>query len=252
MNIHWISLRACLALGLPLLAGTAAGDTPQSWAGQTFLADYSRLQAIPSRDGRDFAYIAPGALEQAGRYDQVMLDAPEVFLSPQSPYKGAKPADLAAIAESVRSTAAAALQARGYRIVDAPGPDVLYIRLAVTDLQVAKKSRNLLAYTPIGFVLDTGVKALQQFMSKFNILDMALQGELLDSQSRDLLAEFVILRGKSADLTKPISFDALVTVTNELSQRFACRLDNGHVAADQRIDCTDVLARQARPRVIGN
>lgn len=243
---HW------LVTGTLVLLWAATAGAQQSWEGQTFLRDYSKLQPVASRDGRDFAYIAPGALDQAGKYDSVMLDAPEVFISPQSPYKGAKPADLASIGETLRSTTVAALQARGYRIVDQPGPNVLYIRLAVTDLQLEKKSRNLLAYTPIGFVVDTGIKALQNFMSKYNILDMSLQGELLDSQTQDLLGEFVVLRGKSADAAKPIPFDMLVAATDELSQRFACRLDNGRVPADQRIDCTDVLARKARPPVVSN
>lgn len=104
----------------------------------------------------------------------------------------------------------------------------------------------------LGFVVDTGIKALQSVMRKYNILDMSLQGEILDSQIRDLLGEFVVMRGKSADASRPIPFDVLVNATRELSERFACRLDNGRVPADQRIDCTDMPTRNARPLVIAH
>ncbi|RPH56010.1 MAG: DUF3313 family protein [Acidobacteria bacterium] len=126
-----------------------------------------------------------------------------------------------------------------------------YIRVGVTDLSISKKKRGLLAYTPVGFVVDTGMKALKGFMDKYNLLNMALQVETLDSVSHEMLGAAVIQRGKSADATKPISFDALVAATNEYSERLACRLDNSNVAAAQRIDCTDPTARKARPKIVG-
>jgi len=43
----------------------------------------------------------------------------------------------------------------------------------------------------------------------------------------------------------------MVAATNEFAERCACRLVNGHVAADKRIDCTDPAARKARPKVVG-
>ena len=168
------------ACATALFAALPAQAAQPPWTGESFLSDYSKLQQIPGKEGKDYVYIAPGAIERIGKYNSVMLDQPEVFLSPDSPYKGAKPEDLAAIAGAIRSTTAAALKERGYAVVDQPGPDVLYVRMAVADLQIVKKSRNLLAYTPVGFVVNAGVKALQDFMSKYNILDVALQTEFQD------------------------------------------------------------------------
>jgi hypothetical protein len=243
------SLAVLFAASLAWAAPTMAQDM---WAGQTFLSDYSTLQPAPKSQGKDFVYLAPHLEDRAGKYTKVMFDQPEVFLSPSSPYKGAKPDDLSAISELIRSTTVAALQQRGYAIVETPGPDTLYVRSAVTDLQIVKKSRSLLAYTPVGFVVDTAVKALQAFMDKYNIVDMALQVEIQDSTTREVLAEAVLKRGRSADVNKPIPFEAMVVAANELGERFACRLDNGHVPAAQRIDCTDPIARKARPKVVGN
>lgn len=233
-----------------VVLGTATAIAQESWTGQTFLTDYSKLQATQTNEGRDYFYLAPDVDKRVAKFTKVMLDQPEVFIAAESPYKGAKPEDLAAIAGAVRSTAAAALKERGYQVVDAPGADTAYARIAVTDLQIKKKKRGLLGYTPVGFVVSAGVKALQDFMDKYDILDMALQLEVQDSVQHDVLGAAVLKRGKSADATKPISFDALVGVTNEYSERFACRLDNAHVEAAQRINCLDPATRKARPLVV--
>ena len=217
--------RIAFALSVIALLGTAPANAQEPWADDEFLTDYSKLKPMPGKGGKDFAYVAPETFDVVGKYARVMLDQPEVFISPASPYKGAKPEDVAAIAGLIRSTTAAALQERGYKIVDQPGGDTAYVRMAVTDLQIVKKKRGLLAYTPVGFVVDAGVKALRDFMDKYDILDMSLQVEVQDSVKHDVLAAAVIQRGQSADATKPIEFDAMVAVANELGERFACRLD---------------------------
>jgi hypothetical protein len=233
-----------------VLAASAA-SAAEPWEGHHFLSDYGKLQLVPGRDGKDYMYVDPVTERYGHKYTKVMLDEPEVFLSPDSPYKGAKPQDLAAISGLVRNAAATALKQRGYALVDEAGSDTLYIRVAVTDVQIVKKHRSLLAYTPVGFVVDTGVKALQDFMGKYDLLDVALEVEFLDSVEQKSLAAAVLQRGKSADARKPISFDALVAVTSELGERCACRVDNSHVPAAQRIDCTDPAARKSRPLVLG-
>jgi hypothetical protein len=232
------------------LLATPPANAQDPWAGQTFLSDYSKLQLVEGKEGRDYLYIVPEGEYRIGRYRKVLLDQPEVFISSESPYKGAKPQDLSAISSLVRSTAAAALQERGYALVDQPAQDVAYVRLAVSDLRIDKKKRNLLAYTPIGFVVSEGAKALQDFMDKYDILDMSLQVEVLDSVQLDVLGSGVIKRGKGADVNRRYAFDELTAVVTEYSGRLACRLDNSHVEAAERIDCHDPGARNARPKVV--
>lgn len=250
MNLNRMHLAALASCALGLLCSVPA-VAQQSWAGETFLTDYSKLQPMKGKEGKDFVFVAAGVEDRAGKYQSVMLDQPEVFIGANSPYKGAKPEDIAAIAGLVRSTTATALEERGYKIVDRPGNDVLYVRLAVTDLQIAKKKRGLLAYTPVGFVVNAGVKALQEFMDKYDVLDLSLQAEVQDSTSSEVLAAAVLNRGQSAGGDKRIDFDVMVAATDLFADRLACRLDNAHVPAAKRIDCTDPVARQARPKVVG-
>ena len=243
-------LTATIAV-LATASGTclAAAD---EWVGQTFLTDYGKLRLDEVAEGRDYVYFAEAGQDRLAHLDKVLLDQPEVFIGAESPYKGAKPADLAAIAGAVRDSVASALQSRGYELVESPAPGAVYVRLAVTDLNIEKKKRRLLAYTPVGFVVSSGVRALQDFTDRYAIRDLALQVEVQDSMSsHDLLGAAVMQRGTSADTSRPLSFDALNALVAEYGERLACRLDNGHVTADRRIDCHDRSARQQRPRVLG-
>ena len=131
-------------------------------------------------------------------------------------------------------------------MVEAPGPNVLYIRAAITDLMLQRKKRRLLAYTPIGFVLKAGVDATRDMMEKYDIMGDAAQAQLLDSQSNEILAEFVALRGNNG---QRITFDQMNTEIQGFASRLRCRLDNTHVPADKRIDCLDPAARAAREKL---
>ncbi len=66
-------------------------------------------------------------------------------------------------------------------MVDTPGPNVLYLRLAITDLSLTRKKRGVLAYTPVGFVLKAGVDATRDMMGKYDILGANVQGQYADS-----------------------------------------------------------------------
>ena len=229
---------ALLTCGLSGMAAAVDYD-------QTFLSDYSKLQAnpLPNNAGTDLTYSPPGAFEQLGKYNAVLVDQPEVLMSAKSDYKGAKPADLEAIAELLRKDVNDALTAGGYQIATSAGPTVLYLKMALTDLSLMKKKRRLLAYTPIGFVVNAGVKALQDLMQKYDIMGAAVQGEISDSATNAILGEFVALRGNNG---KRMDFDELDKDVKSFASRLRCRLDNGHVPADQQIDCLDAAARAAR------
>jgi hypothetical protein len=212
-----------------------------------FLSDYSKLVARPLPNGAtDLLWVSPAATpERVSKYTAVMIDQPEILISPKSEYDGAKPADLSAISEQVRKDISDTLKAGGYAVVEAPGPNVLYIKSAVTDLMLKRKKRRLLAYTPVGFVLKAGADAMRDMMEKYDIMGDAAQGQILDSQSSEILGEFVALRGNNG---QRITFDQMNAEIQGFASRLRCRLDNTHVPEDKRIDCLDPAARAAREK----
>jgi len=70
-------------------------------AAEDFLSDPSLLRSDP-RFGDDRVYLADGIEERMRRYHSVMVDEPEIFIAPDSPYGGFKPSDMAALANMVR------------------------------------------------------------------------------------------------------------------------------------------------------
>jgi hypothetical protein len=228
-----------LACGLANVAAAVDYD-------HTFLSNYSQLVSTPLPNGAtDLRYTAPGVFDRAAKYTALMIDQPEVLISPKSEYDGAKPADLEAVAEYVRQVLSDTMKAGGYSVVQSPGPNVLYLRTAVTDLMLKRKKRPLLAYTPVGFVLKAGMDAMRDMMEKYDIMGDAVQGQVLDSQSSEVLGEFVALRGYNG---QRITFDQMGTELKAFAARLRCRLDNSHVPVDKRIDCVDPAARAAREK----
>jgi hypothetical protein len=240
VRMGMVSAVAVMACGLWGVAAAQEYD-------KSFLSDYSKLQAtpLPNNAGTDLVYIPPGVFERLGKYNSVLVDEPEVLISPNSDYKGAKPEDLLAVAQAVRTDFDGQLTAGGYKVVDAPGPGVIYVKMAVTDLSLKRKKRGILGYTPIGFVVKAGADALRDMMQKYDIMGMTIQAELLDSQSNEVLAQVVALRG-AVDQSKRMDFDQLNAAIKDFGSRVRCRLDNAHVPAAEQINCTDPAARQAR------
>jgi len=252
MQAFRITVISALAASASAMLAACAGPQPsvaptvQDYD-KTFLADYSNLVAKSVADGTDLTYIPPGVFDRIEKYDSLLVDQPEVLISPKSDYKGAKPADLTAISELLRKDFSDQLTAGGYHVVNAPGPNVLYVRMALTDLSLEKKKRGVLSYTPVGIVVHAGVEAVRSMMGNYDITGMAIQGEVSDSESKEVLAQVVDLRGGEKEGKQVrIDFDALDATIKDFGSRLRCRLDNAHVPAGQRIDCLDAAARHAR------
>jgi hypothetical protein len=230
---------AILALGTPALGEVAATHDFD----QTFLTDYSKLEAKPTDKGVDYHYVAPGVFDRLAGYKGVMVDQPEVLISPDSPYKGDKPDNLKAIAEMMREALNERLIMGGYDVTEQPGPGIVYLRLALTDLELKKKKRGLLSYTPIGAAVKFGTDALKEMMDKVDITHMAVQVEIVDSQSGEVLAAEVAVRDRAK---MRMEFGELESILASWGARIRCRLDNARVGPDQQIDCLDREAVEAQ------
>jgi hypothetical protein len=199
-----------------------------------FLSDYSHLKQ--SSDAfMDYTYLAPGAENRMANYSAVMIDQPEIFIAPNSKYKGMKPDDMKALADAFRTSMAQAL-ADTYMIVEQPGPNVIYLRFAMSNLQLKKKRKGLLSYTPVGIVAGVAKSALTtDITKKIDLKGLTMEMEVLDSNSEEQLAALLEIRSGAKD--DPASWAELEALINVYSQRVRCRLDNARVAEENRIDC---------------
>jgi hypothetical protein len=231
-------------LGAILVAGVAAAGAPARGYDKSFLTDYDLLQPRPGKTGEptELWYEAPDAVRRMAAYTAVMVDQPVVHFSPDSEIKGMKPDDLRALAENIRDALSARLAEGGYTVVEQPGPGVLYLRLALTDLIVKNKQRRLLSYTPVGFVVKTAADAVRETFDKVDFIEVTLQAEIIDSVSSEALMALVSPHGerKAPGQTETrIDMEQLNQKTRVWGLRLRCHLDNVKLPADRQADCTD-------------
>lgn len=183
MNTRHIVLAISAASALALAQGAVA-QTPMRPYDKTFLTNYDLLvprAATKTGQPGDLAYIAPGAVKRLSAYNAVMVDQPEILFSPDSKIKGMKPDDLKALSEALRDTLSGSLAEGGYAVAQKPGPGVIYLRVALTDVMVEKKKRGLLAYTPAGAVIKAGSDLVKETFNKVDFVETTFQAELVDS-----------------------------------------------------------------------
>ncbi len=223
---------ASLAFFLTMTAfGSALAQDLQS---SGFLSDYSQLKETSDKF-MGHSYLVPDALDRMPNYTAVMIDQPEIFIAANSKYKGIKPDDMKVLADAFRTSMSQSL-AQDFMIVEQAGPNVLYVRFAITNLQLKKKKRGLLSYTPVGLVASAAKSALtQDITKKIDLKGLVMEMEVLDSNSEEQLAAAVEVRSGSKE--EPASWAELEAMIGVYAQRMRCTLGNSYVAEENRVDC---------------
>jgi hypothetical protein len=236
MKIPAAKVLASVTLGMTLLAAgcseTMSLGSTRSYD-QSFLSNYTALQPR----GNDLIYRTADSQRLLAAARGIMIDQPEIHIAANSPFTGAKPADLTAIAEAMRTQLVEALKKAGYNVVTEPGPNILFLRLALTDIYLEKEARGVLGYTPIGFVVGAGVDAMESVMQGYNILGITLQAELTDVSSKALIFELVAQRGGNQQV---ITFDQYKKQMQTWGQRLACQVSNSKLPTAQQTDCAAI------------
>ena len=126
-------------------------------------------------------------------------------------------------------------------MVDKPGPGVLYVRIAASNIHLAKKKRGLLGYTPAGFVIGSAVSAGEEMEQKIILQDMNLEIEIQDSQSQEVLVAMVDKVDPGTKAKASESWSKEHTVMDYWANRFVCRLENSQKPENEWADCEKPL-----------
>lgn len=165
-----------------MLAGGGQAISAEKYSG--FLGNYPQFQADKDRKG-SLIYYAPGV--EMKNYNKVLIYPIEIFIAPDSKYKGIKPDELKAIADSFAAAIISALEPE-YPVVSKPGPGVLGLRLAITNVYAKKAKLRLLNFTPIGAVVRAGQAVAGKNIS---LADATIEFEMLDLQTNERLGAIV-------------------------------------------------------------
>ena len=128
LNIMVISL--CLTAG--------AAYAKQEYSG--FLVDYSQLKPGP-KGGVAKVYRKEGV--DYKKYSKIMMDHVVFFFKDDAAEKGIDPLEMAELSHKFHQAAKDALSG-AYPMVEESGPDVMRVRVAITDLELPKRTVGML------------------------------------------------------------------------------------------------------------
>jgi hypothetical protein len=151
MAISLVSLFvSCASTGSQTKGSEAA---PQA---EGFLHGYYKdLQPGPE-GGAKMRWLKPGV--DFGKYNKIMLDSVVFFLAADSEYKGIDAQDMKELADSCDKQVVDDLKGT-YPIVAEPGPDVVRLRFAITDL---KQSRPVLSAVTSVVPIGLGISLIKK------------------------------------------------------------------------------------------
>ena len=202
------------------------------WSG--FMTDYSQLEKI--EDGTaDFRFLIEDWDDRMESFNAIMVDQPEIFISEDSPYKGAKPRHLEALAEAFRAGLVTALSDGGWYVVDKPGPNVMYARVGITNLKLNKRKKSVLGYTPIGLVGGTVVSAAQSDIAKkADLVGAVFELEIFDSATDERIVAIIDHARIDGDLANWEEMEQRTLLYGMLA---SCRLNNAKFEEEMRVNC---------------
>ncbi len=197
----------CVLLVVTMLAGCATTngkakeDEGPKYTG--FLSDYSKLE--PDPDGsKAMHYLNPQA--DMKKYNKFLLERIVVWLKDDAEYKGIDPDAMKAMTDYFHEAIVRELGS-DYTLVTEPGPDVLRVRIAVTDLVPTKPAMSLIVLAvPFASAADlaSGVATEGGAGSPPYLGRAGVEVEGIDSETLQTVFSYVEeRRGKKYDVEDP-------------------------------------------------
>ena len=149
LSVALVALTASTALADRNKPGKPAKGAPPA---SGFLTDYTQL-AVSGEKGRKghLVYVRSGLSLRATR--GFLIRPVEVWFHPEAGAVIVQPDALKEITDYLEAGLRKAFEPAVF--VKEPGPGILEVRVAITELGAVKKKRNILGYTPGGFVVST-------------------------------------------------------------------------------------------------
>jgi hypothetical protein len=164
-----------------------------------FLGDYAKNLQPGPEGGAKMRWLKPGV--DFGKYNKIMLDSVIFFFADQSEYKGIDPQAMKELADACDLQVVNALKST-YPIVAEPGPDVVRIRFAITDLEQSRPVLSAVTtVVPIGLAISIVKKGATGAWTGSGATGAELMA--MDSMSGDVIA--VAQDKKTAGFTERFS-----------------------------------------------
>ena len=177
MKLNWISIFLAAVLVIFSIS-PAMAQTEIVPSG--FLDDYGILKPNAEVKG-DYNYRKEGVT--ISKYPNVIIEPLEIWLDPESTYKGVSPDMLKEMTEEFRNIMIKNLVGTVNWVFE-PGEGVMSLRIAITNVYAKKPKKSILSYTPIGLVAGGVKKAAGK---NYSLTNAVMEGEMSDSVTGELL-----------------------------------------------------------------
>ena len=165
---------------LLIINSTAFSKDKITYSG--FLDSYPELQK-GAKGGADWVYKKEGL--DLSKYNKVMIDYVEFWISPDAGYKGVNARELSTLADAFYEALIENLKDR-YPIVDKPDPGVLRVRCAITDLKPTKPGLDSKSsIIPAGLLSDSKRKEMTGVHAALGMA--TIEAEFLDAETNERL-----------------------------------------------------------------
>lgn len=164
-----------------------------------FLGDYSKLQAGPE-GGIDQRYIKEGV--DFKKYNKIMLDQVRFYFKDDAADKGIDADEMKELSDTFSRAMIDALGS-AYPLVAKPGPNVIRLRIAITDIELPNRAINAVSTVlPVGLAISTIKSGVTGKGTGCG--EVSMEFEALDSKTNQVLAEGVDRRsgGKIDSMSK--------------------------------------------------
>jgi hypothetical protein len=204
-----------LATGLLAIAVSTAYAAPPP---SGFLDSYPTMKPDPKRPGASLYVASEHPLKG---FSKVEIDPILVWYSPDSAYKGIDPNELSAVTEHLRTALKKDL-GPNFPVVEGTGPDVVRLRVAITNVMAEKKKRGILGYTPVGFVIGAA-KNMATAGPNINLTSATIEAELLDPSGKQL-AVVVDPLGSSETKKEALTWGQMAEILDAAGKRLGDRM----------------------------
>ena len=215
-----------------LSSGNAMAADKPDYSG--FLVNYSQLKSRPDSNMLyNYVYEKPGT--GFSQYNKFLIEAVTVFPSKQADFKGINANDLALLQKYFQDAVTKALtENNGYQVVEEPGPGVVRIRAAFTDLVPVNSVMNTATTVVPQMRLLSGVISTATSSNLF-VGQVGMEVEFLDAQSNERIAaaatkqagkKYVPMTGRKFDPTS--TWGQVEQEMDYLAKKLRARVDQLH------------------------
>lgn len=198
-----------------------------------FLGDtYSKLEPDPASSDWLIYFKNPDILKKSGTF---LLDPVKVFFVPEVQQRDIDPADQARLADYFTKAIKDELHAGHYNLVSEPGPDVMELRLAITNVEPngGKANAMVSGTEAVATHAVVPVPGAGMLVPRLKVGKVSIEGEVVDSASGQVEMAFMTSKSGRRFFSGRKAFQKwgdIDAAFRSWAKNFRQRLDKAHAS----------------------